>query len=320
MPRISVIIPTYNRAGFVREAIESVLRQTYRDLEVIVVDDGSIDNTKEVVSNYEDPRVRYIYQENQGVSGALNTGIKAAQAEYIAMLASDNVLFKDALQKCIDFMDPHPEVGFCYGQIFTMDGRGHLLRSKKLIGPKTTYISDGNDEIIRLLLGEPSIGYFIVRTACFENIGLFNTTLRMSEDWDMLFRLAKSYSVGLLAEPLGIVREHNQSMTAKNGVEIVKKAHTAVLESIFNDPEVGPLYAHMRRKAHFGLYCLLARVAARTGHKGPALLYVFTALKTYPKSLMEKKGRSILIRTGKSFLPRWLKRFIARTLILLRLR
>src|SRR4030043_1751206 len=116
MPKVSVIIPTFNRAGMVVEAIESVLKQTYADFEIIVVDDGSRDNTREAVAGLKDPHIKYIYQENQGVSGAMNTGILASRAEYIVWLASDNMMLDGSLQKCVDFMERHPEVGFCQVQ------------------------------------------------------------------------------------------------------------------------------------------------------------------------------------------------------------
>jgi len=320
MPRVSVVIPTYNRSSFVLEAIESVLRQTYHDFDLIVVDDGSSDNTKEVVSDIKDTRIKYIYQKNQGVSGALNTGIMASAAEYIVILASDNIMFEDVLQKCVAFMDEHPEIGFCHGQSYTMDESGHLLRSKRLRGPKVTSIGYGRKEIVDLLLGEHKTRYFMVRHSCFDKIGLFNIELRMSEDWDMLFRLSKRYPVGHLAEPLGIIRNHDQSMTAKTNVEIVKGHHTAVLESVFKDAELGPLYGHLRKKAYFCLNCLLARTAARTGHKVTGLLYITKAIKTSPKFLLETRGLFLLIKTSRAFLPRRLGNLIARILITLKMR
>ncbi len=320
MPGVSVVIPTYNRSRFVLEAIDSVLKQTYGDFELIVVDDGSTDNTRELVSNIKDSRLRYIYQENQGVSGALNTGILASAAGYIAILASDNIIFEDALEKCVSFMDGHPEVGFCHGQNHTMDGKGRMLRSKKVRGPRVTSIGDCEKEMVALLLGDSTTRYFMVRRSCFDTVGLFNTGLRMSEDWDMLFRLARLYPVGHLAEPLGIVRNHEQSMTSKVDVEIVKQAHTAVLESVFSDAKLGPLYRHLRRRAYFGLYCLLARTAARTGHRFKGLLYLLSAIRISPQSIFRRQGLLLLINSSRVFLPGWLGRAVVRALIALKMR
>lgn len=96
--KVSVIIPTYNYGRFLGEAIQSVLDQTFTDFELIVVDDGSTDNTKEVVSSFKDSRIKYIFQENCGVSAAQNTGIRASTGEYIAILGSDDKWFPENLE------------------------------------------------------------------------------------------------------------------------------------------------------------------------------------------------------------------------------
>ncbi|OGO06329.1 MAG: hypothetical protein A2Y92_05520 [Chloroflexi bacterium RBG_13_57_8] len=320
MPKVSVIITTYNRAHFVCEAIKSVLGQTYRDFEIVVVDDGSRDNTREAVATFKDPRIKYIYQDNRGVTGALNAGILASSGECVAFLDSDNVLFREALQKSMEFMDRHPEVGFCYGQISTMDENGRPLRLKRFRGPKVTRVNNGRKELVSLLLAERNIGHFIARAACFKQVGLFSTTLCMSEDWDMWIRMAAKYDVGHLAVPMIKARYHTQSLTASSGVEIVKKAHTAVLESVFTDAELGPLYVHLKKRAYFGLNCLLARVAALTGHKGMAVRYFTRAFGRYPKIVVDPKAFYLLIWSSKVLLPQAVRRFIIDILIDLHLR
>jgi len=320
MPRVSVVIPTYNRSRLVMEAIDSVLKQTWPDFDLIVVDDGSTDDTRGLVGAVKDPRLRYIYQANQGVSGALNTGILASAAEFVAMLASDNILFADALEKCVAFMDAHPEAGFCHGQHYTMDGSGRLLRSKTARGPRVTSVGDPEKEMVALLLGDSKTRYFMVRRSCFDRVGLFDTSLRMSEDWDMLFRLTRHYPAGHLAEPLGLMRDHEESMTARVDVEIVRQAHTAVLESVFRDASLAPVYGRFRKQAYFGLYCLLARTAARTGRKLKGIGYLFVAVRTSPGSVLGRRGLSLFLNTGRIFIPRKLAGLIIRTLVFLRLR
>jgi len=318
MPRVSVVIPTYNRAGYLSEAVASVLAQTYRDFEVIIVDDGSIDNTPEVVASFRDAHIRYFYQENRGVSAAMNTGILASTADYIAVLDSDDVLVEEALQKSVAFLDQHPEAGYCFGQSYTIDENGRPLRRSPR-GPKVTFVRDGREEIAHALLGERSIG-FLVRRSCFQEVGLYNTELPMSEDWDVFIRLAKRYAVGHLAEPLYKWRSHHQQMTSQSNVKVVQNAHTAVLESVFEDADLGALYGHLRGKAYFGLYCLLARMSSLAGHRGIGLLYLLKAIKTCPESLCEIKGLSLWINSTKNFLPWRLRRIIVRMLMALKLR
>jgi glycosyltransferase involved in cell wall biosynthesis len=320
-PRVSVVIPTYNDSVFLSDAISSVLSQTFRDIEVIVVDDGSTDNTIEIVKSFQDPRIRYIYQENRGVAAARNTGILASRAEYIAWQDSDNVLFEDAIRKNVEFMDEHPEVGFSHGQFYTMDEIGRPLRRGRPRGPKKTFVRDGMEELSHLLLGDRTIGlFFMVRRVCFMKEGLFNTSLLMSEDWDIWIRLAKRYAVGHIAEPLARVRFHSHSMTAKSKIEVVRKAHTDVIESVFVDPELGPIYRPQKHKVYFGLYCLCAREAAFTGHKFSGLVFILKAVGTSPVMILNRKGLSLLMRSGKDFLPSPVRKLIVKTLMALRLR
>jgi len=320
VPRVSIIIPAYNQAQFLGEAVSSALAQTYQDCEVIVIDDGSTDNTPEVAKGFP-PAVKYFRQENQGVSAANNTAIKMATGEYMLFLASDDVLFENTIEKCVTFMNQHPEAGFCDGQSYTIDENGRPLRSRPR-GPRATFIRDGKKEIALLLLGDQKDAAFpfLVRRSCFESVGLFDTKLRMSEDWDMSIRLAKRYAVGHLAEPLLKARFHTNSLTAITGLDILQNAHTAVLESVFKDAELGPLYSHLQNKAYFSLYCLCSRVSARTGHKGTGILYLLSALKTCPVMLVEVRGLSLLIDAAKDFLPRRLRNAIVKTLMSLGLR
>ena len=119
MPEISVIIPTYNYANYVRDAVESVLNQSYKEFEIIVVDDGSTDGTKKVLEPLKN-RIRYIYQENRGLPSAYNTGIKASKGEYIAFLDSDDLWLPEKLKLQKKYFDDNPAVGMviCNGYLF----------------------------------------------------------------------------------------------------------------------------------------------------------------------------------------------------------
>lgn len=111
--KVSVIIPTYNRAEFISDAIESVLNQTFEDYEIIIVDDGSTDNTKQIVQSYTS-KVKYYYQEQSGVSSARNYGIKAATGEYIAFLDSDDQFLPQKLEKQVEVLENNPRIGIVY--------------------------------------------------------------------------------------------------------------------------------------------------------------------------------------------------------------
>ena len=114
-PQISVIIPTFNRVRLVVQAIDSVLKQSFHDFEIVVIDDGSSDDTGAVIQQYTDPRVRYIYQENTGLAGARNAGIRAARGQYVAFLDADDLFLPHNLDSHIAEIERHPQLGLVAG-------------------------------------------------------------------------------------------------------------------------------------------------------------------------------------------------------------
>jgi glycosyltransferase involved in cell wall biosynthesis len=201
-PIVSVIIPTYNRANLVGKAIKSVLNQTYQNFEVIIVDDGSTDNTEDVVRGFPDKRVKYIkkYKKNKGISVARNLGIKVALGKYIALLDSDDEWLPEKLDKQIKvFKSEFPEVGVVYSNTLYIDESGKninrkLRNSKKAEG----YIYE--DLLEKYCVGSPSS--FLIKKECFDRVGLFDDLLSGQEDWDMWIRIAKYYKFTLIKIPL----------------------------------------------------------------------------------------------------------------------
>ncbi|MSU54325.1 MAG: glycosyltransferase [Candidatus Staskawiczbacteria bacterium] len=186
-PLVSVIIPTYNRAKYITKALDSVLFQSYQDFEIIIVDDGSTDNTKEILQSYlKDPRVFYIYQENQKVSRARNNGIAQSRGEYIALLDSDDYwLDGKKLEKQVDFFEKHPDYLLTSGGIIRVAESGKEI--SKILNPK-------QDEVIRQsmlfsCLFTPSGAMF--KKSIFEKIGGFNQTSDLSEDWEFFLEIGK---------------------------------------------------------------------------------------------------------------------------------
>ncbi len=301
MPKVSIVIPTYNRAHFITESIQSVLAQTFTDFEIVVVDDGSIDNTKEVVNNFQDPRIKYTYQENQGVAAASNRGFKLSRGKYIAFFSSDDILIKDAVEKGVQVLDRHPEVAFSYGRAYLMDERGHVFGLRKLKN-KRSGVWGGTEEINKFLLygNRIPVPTIMVRRAYHFEAGLFDPTFRYgisakawpeycgcSEDVDLLIRLAKRYSVAYIAEPLAKIRQHSGSISSNRNIYEEEQSNTRVIERIFNDAELEPLLSSQRPKVYFRLYVRLARQAYDIGERGIARELLFRALKIHFKGLFE---------------------------------
>lgn len=181
MPRVSVIIPTYNTAEYIPQAIESVLNQTYSDWELIVVNDGSTDSTASVMNQFDDPRVRYIYQTHKGRSSARNTGIAHSLGEYLAFLDADDMYHPSKLEVQVAHLDHHSEIGLSYHSGVEIDEHGNPLRLRR--SPVEVSLKD-------LLLGFPfSMNDFIVRRSWPEQVGGFDETLDVNEDRDFRLRL-----------------------------------------------------------------------------------------------------------------------------------
>ena len=208
-PLISVIVVTYNRAHFLKEALDSIKRQTFKDYEIILVDDGSTDGTKEIVEKYQG--IRYIYQEHSGISRARNTAIKAAKGKWIATLDSDDLWEKDKLQKQTDFLFAHPECRI----VFTTYSNFTVIPEDKL--------NSRQHELLQTVT-KWCLPTALIDRRLFDEIGLFDEAMEYSEDTDWLFRL-KFYKVNVehcVDEVLYLRRVHSSNISNTRN-ELYKK-------------------------------------------------------------------------------------------------
>ena len=229
MPKASVIIPTHNRARVVGEAIESVLAQTYADLEIIVVDDGSTDDTSAVVESYvarHPTHVTYLWQENAGAPAARNTGIGAATGEYVAFLDSDDLYLPRRLEVGIDVLEGNPPAGASYVDAQTVDAEGHVLiasRIAKFGGPASGWI------LPALLRGDLiQTNTITIRRDVLLEVGGFDNTLWSGQDTDLWWRLAKKWEIIAVPETLTIVRELESSLSRGVGTKTDRLKRLAI--------------------------------------------------------------------------------------------
>lgn len=208
MPKVSVIIPTYNRAHILREAIGSVLSQSYNDLELIVVDDGSTDETKVIVSSYV-PKLAYIYQERQGVSAARNRGIECAQGDYISFLDSDDLWLKDKLYLQMKFMENHTEALICYTEEVWIRKGVRVNPMKK----HRKYSGMIFEHCLPLCIISPSS--VLIARRLLENVGVFDEELEACEDYDLWLRISAQYPVYLIDTPLIVKRGGHSDQLSK---------------------------------------------------------------------------------------------------------
>jgi len=185
-PLVSVIIPAYNVEKYIEEAINSVLAQTYLNIEIIVVDDGSVDSTKKVIDNYlKKNQIIYLFQDNRGLSGARNTGIKVARGEYVALLDADDLFFPTKIEKQVLFLESNKDCDFCYCDVdFFIDGK-----PEKILKSHYKYYS-GN--IFKYLINgsfvNPSTLLFKKQT--FNIFGAFDESFERAEDLEYYLRVS----------------------------------------------------------------------------------------------------------------------------------
>lgn len=188
-PFFSVVIPTYNRKRRVIKAIKSVLKQTCRDYEIIVVDDGSRDRTKNKVRKKFGTRVRYIYQKNNGPSSARNRGIRHARGRFIALLDSDDRFLRHKLELNKRFLERRPECKFLHNWYYDIR-RGNKTKIQK---PKSCKnLTHFRHSLYRRKFTLRT-STAVIHRDCFRKVGYFNTKYRFSQDWDMWLRLAAHY-------------------------------------------------------------------------------------------------------------------------------
>ena len=230
MPKISVVIPCYNSATTIQETIESVLVQTYRDFEIIVVDDGSTDGSKEMIHSYGD-QVRYFYQPNAGQAAARNKGIREAKGEYIAFLDADDLWLPEKLDKQIQVLSTR-NVDWCYCDCMNFEdetgkelGRYSQLMYAPAEGIVAKKILFGN------FIASPTP---VVKKELLIACGLFDESIsiRSREDWELWLRLAVKSEIAYLSEVLAKRRIHKSSITYMEDPQKAYESHVAVIKKI----------------------------------------------------------------------------------------
>jgi glycosyltransferase involved in cell wall biosynthesis len=214
--KVTVIIPTYNRAGILKAAVTSVLAQTFKDFELIVVDNYSSDDTEAVVNAFHDKRISYFKNQNNGlVSINRNFGIEKAQGECIALLDDDDLWLPEKLEKQIQLLDANKELGLVYSDCYVIDDsvvpreKTYFARKKPARGAAFTRLLQ--DNFIPILT-------VVIRQEALGNVGGFNPSYKIAQDYDLWLRIAQHYSIDFIDQPLGKYRVHGQSATSKNHI------------------------------------------------------------------------------------------------------
>jgi glycosyltransferase involved in cell wall biosynthesis len=213
--KISAVITAYNYAGFLPAALDSVLEQTRPADEIVVVDDGSTDDTALVVARYAGRGVRYVYKANGGAGAARNRGIRETSGDLVAFLDGDDRWVADKLSLQLAHLERNPDVGLVTGsewQVYSSGVRPYLLRR-----PAVASADFYPGILVENTVGNPSLT--LIRRECFDKAGLFDENMPLGQDWDMWIRLAMACRVGVVDAPLILFNRHGGSLTANKVLE-----------------------------------------------------------------------------------------------------
>lgn len=276
-PLVSVVISNYNCGRFVAAAVDSALQQSYPNKEVIVVDDGSTDDSLDVLQAYVD-RVRIVAQANRGVSGARNEGIRQSRGEFVAFLDADDVWHQEKLAKQMPLF-ANPSVGLVYCSVEYMDEQERPLgtNTKGLRGRVLADIALLRETVV--LAGGSTA---VVRKSRFDEIGVFDPELSTAADWDMWRRIACHDEVDVVREPLMKYRLRPGSMHRNPAV--FEHDMLRGFERMFADPaarEIQPL----RRRAYAKLFLMLSGSFLEARNREKAVSYAWRSVTSWPPSV-----------------------------------
>lgn len=276
-PLVSVITPTYNRAKFIGQAVQSVLNQTYGNFEHLIVDDGSTDNTGEVLKPFlSDERVRYFHQQNQGQSVARNLGIRHARGELVCFIDSDDIWVAHKLTGQVRLMDEHPEVGIIHGDEIMIDEAGQEFSRKNM----KRYSGNIADQL--LVDNSVSINTAMVRRECLSFSGGFPQQYGVADDYALWLRLSARYRFLYVPEFFGYYRvmENQISSDVRRRLTVNERIVWDFLEEY---PDVLPQAVRRRSLARF--YSRKARILGALGERRQAIGAFAKALNYAPVSV-----------------------------------
>jgi len=195
-PFFSVIIPAFNRKAFLGKCLTSVLAQSYANFEIVIVDDGSTDGTKKLITSYKDKRINYFYQQNHGVAYTRNRGLEKSKGEFITFLDSDDWWDPEKLQKAVEYINRFPQIKIFHTEEIWYKN-SHLLEQRSKHKKPTGFVYKNSLPLCCI-----SISTAVIHRGVFDSIGLFDESMEACEDYDFWIRTTAGYEVKLIPEAL----------------------------------------------------------------------------------------------------------------------
>ena len=284
--KVSVIIPTYNRARYVRESIQSVLSQTYGDLEVIVVDDGSTDETAEVIGAISDPRLRYLRQDHVGRSKARNYGLSVARGKYIAFLDSDDLYLPNKVELQVDYLNKHPGTGMVYTSAYCIDDVGELLPHKY----EATASGSIYEQIAFFVPVTITLPTVMTYREIFNRVGGFDENMDRFEDTDMWRRISKCYQIEAIKDYTCKLRTHHSNSLLNQRPEQISRALEYYSKKIMSEDK--EINLKVRKKGLAALFRYYGHALTTVPHFSSAGKDLLRAADDYDSELYSLRYRA----------------------------
>lgn len=289
---ITVVIPVYNAENYLKPTIESILNQTYKNVEIIAVDDGSSDLSVDIIQSFAG-RVALIQQQNVGPAAARNRGVAAAKGEWIAFLDADDLWESDKLEKQ---MQSIADCEWSYTDIRFMGGVND--------GKRDSYFSEklsGNIFINLISKNFISTSSVLIRRTVFNEVGGFDVALRTIEDWDFWIRIARHYSIAYV--PLPLVRYRIHSVSSSRNSRKTLPCHLKVIEKIFLPGGVAEDMLHLKRSAKANSLSICSQIAEEEKDYLFAFQCAFYACIQQPQN---KNCVSRMVKTASKVVLYWI--------------
>jgi glycosyltransferase involved in cell wall biosynthesis len=295
MATVDVIIPAYNAARYLPVALESVFSQTFDDWQILLVDDGSTDNTADAVAPFLDrfgSRIRYIRQKNRGVTAARNTAIRTSTAEFLAFLDADDVWLPCRLSESLKALAARPQAGLVYGLVTHIDPEGRLGETWK--GNQRNAEGHIAPYIYRRKVELPC-ATVTLRRGCLDEVGIFDETMRATEDRDLWLRISLRYEVAFVPKVLAYYRVSPSSLSADS--QQMLKAQLQFIRKHYGSEGCG---LRSRQIAWARIYKQQAETLERRNRPWDALMSSLRAVALYPLDVDN-------LRTTGSLLLNWIR-------------
>lgn len=281
-PLVSIITPIYNGEKYLAKTIDSVLAQSYENFELIIINDGSTDQSKAVVKHYlKDPRIHYFEQKNAGVANARNAGIKIAKGDFIALIDQDDIWLTHKLQHQVDYLLNHPDCALVHSQIQFIDATDEILPT-----PDWNWVVETSGHSLEALFLHNRIATFtaLIRKSALEDVGIFRETFAPSDDWDLWLRIARKYELGFIPDICGYYRLHENN-ESKN-LQRMQLAEVSVIENFIQEFKGAQQMVSLpvQRKKCFQIYCETALFFEQSNQYITAADFWLNALRQSPFS------------------------------------